>query len=49
MVDYLYELKALAGCDFRVEWTHGSRASKLVHPSSSCTAVIQDARDLYYQ
>ena len=45
MVDYLDELQTLSGGDFEVEWTHGSKASKLVHPSSSYTAVAQDVKD----
>ncbi|KAL7550375.1 hypothetical protein ACHAWF_013616 [Thalassiosira exigua] len=45
MVDYLDELQTLSEGDFEVEWTHGSKASKLVHPSSSYTAVAQDVKD----
>lgn len=45
MVDYLRELQDLSGGDFEVEWTHGSRASKRVHPSSAYTASVQDIAD----
>lgn len=45
MIDYLDQLQQLADGDFDVEWTIGSKASKLVHPSSSYTAIVQDVTD----
>ena len=45
MVDYLRELQDLSDGDFEIEWTHGSRASKRVHPSSAYTASVQDIAD----
>ena len=45
MIDYLRELQELSGGDFEVEWTHGSRASRRVHPSSAYTASVQDIAD----
>lgn len=45
MIDYLDQLQELADGDFNVEWTFGSKASKLVHPSSSYTAIVQDVKD----
>lgn len=45
MVDYLYQLQTLSDGDFDVEWTFGSRASKLTHPSSAYTASVQDVQD----
>lgn len=45
MVDYLDQLQTLAAGDFNVEWTFGSKASKLIHPSSAYTASVQDVQD----
>ena len=45
MVDYLDQLQDLAAGDFTVQWTFGSWASKLVHPSSAYTASVQDVQD----
>ena len=45
MIDYLDQLQQLADGDFDVQYTFGSKASKLVHPSSSYTAIVQDVKD----
>ena len=42
VMNYIQSLEALAEGDFSIEYTHGSRGSKLAHPSSSFTAVVQD-------
>lgn len=45
MIDYLDQVQALADGDFTIEWTFGSKASRLVHPSSAYTASVQDIQD----
>ena len=44
-IDFVKSLQDISGGDFTVEYTHGSRASRLVHPSSPGTAAVQDVAD----
>ena len=45
LIDYLSRLQKLSGGDFNITYVHGSRASKLVHPTSAYTAAVQDIED----
>lgn len=45
LVDYLKELQTISEDDFNVSYTFGSKASLLVHPSSTYNAVIGDVED----
>lgn len=38
-------IERISGGDFKVEYTHGSRASHVVHPASGGTARVQDVAD----
>ena len=45
IVDYLDALQELSEGEFNVIYRFGSRASRLVHPSSTYTAVVGDVED----
>lgn len=45
LINYLNALQDLSNNDFNVTYTYGSKASKLVHPTSAYTAVVQDIQD----
>ena len=42
LINYMQALQRTAGGDFNVTYTYGSKASRLLHPTSSYTAVVQD-------
>lgn len=44
-INFVNSLQAVSGWDFEVEYVHGSRASRKVHPSSPGTAAVQDVMD----
>ena len=44
-VNYLNKLEDIADGDFKVEYMHGSKVSKNIHPKSSYTATVQDIED----
>mmetsp|Transcript_4400 Transcript_4400/g.9924 ORF Transcript_4400/g.9924 Transcript_4400/m.9924 type:complete len:369 (+) Transcript_4400:242-1348(+) len=45
LVNYLNSLQDLADGDFKITWMYGSKASNMIHPTSSFTAVVQDIED----
>ena len=45
LVDYMDALKETSNGDFTVTYTHGSKGSRLVHPTSSFSGVVQDVKD----
>jgi len=44
-INFVKSLQAVADGDFSVEYVHGSKASRKVHPSSPGTAAVQDVAD----
>ena len=44
-IDFVKSLQDISGGDFAVEYIHGSRASRLAHPSSPGSAAVQDVVD----
>ena len=44
-IDFLHALQLESKEDFNLSYTFGSRSSRLVHPTSSYTSVVQDVHD----
>lgn len=45
LVNYLNQLVAISDGDFKINYTSGSKVSRIIHPKSSYTATVQDIED----